>query len=80
MDRALRRGEWTMEETCSPDTADGTYEMFRDRIVFTWFNGLELAFAYTVDAEGNLTLMPEPGMPDGDAFVWSTEPWDRVSD
>jgi TRAP-type C4-dicarboxylate transport system substrate-binding protein len=76
----LNGGEWTMEESCASDIADGTYEVFRDRVVFTWFNGFEQAFAHTVDNDGTLTLTPEPGMPEGDAFVWSTKPWERVGD
>ncbi len=76
----LSGGQWTMDESCSSDIADGTYEMFRDRIVFTWFNGLELAFAYAVDSDGRLTLTPEAGTPEGDAFVWATNPWERVDD
>jgi hypothetical protein len=69
-----------MGESCDSDTADGTYETFRDRIVFTWFNGLELAFAFAVDSDGRLTLTPEAETPEDDAFVWATSPWDRVED
>ena len=48
-----------MNESCTSDTGDGTYQMFRDRIVFTWFNGSELAFAYAVDSDGRHTLTPD---------------------
>ena len=69
-----------MNESCTSDTGDGTDEMFRDRIVFTWFNGLELAFGYAVDSDGRLTLTPEAETSEGDAFVWATNPWARVND
>jgi hypothetical protein len=69
-----------MGESCDSETVDGTYEMFRDQIVFTWSNGLELAFAHTIDSDGRLTLTPEAETPEGDAFVWATNPWERVND
>jgi TRAP-type C4-dicarboxylate transport system substrate-binding protein len=74
-------GEWRLEEECS-DSANvygGTYEVFRDQVLFTWYDGLELAFTYAVDGS-NLVLTPEPGTPDTDAFVWSAKTWERVDD
>jgi hypothetical protein len=72
----LDRGRWTLTQTVTGDVTDGgSYEEFRDRVVFTWDAGLVLTFTYTIDEAGNITLTPVEPMPDGDAFVWSTKPW-----
>ena len=76
----LDGGEWRLSEDCPENVYGGTYDVFRDRVAFTWFDGMELAFTFTVDDAGNVTLTPEAGTPDGDAFVWSSQVWERVSD
>jgi TRAP-type C4-dicarboxylate transport system substrate-binding protein len=76
----LDNGHWSLAQTAGPGVDGGTYEEFRDRIVFTWDAGLELTFTYNVDDDGNLTLSPVQPMPDGDAFVWSTKTWIKTTD
>ena len=76
----LDDGRWSLSQTVDSEVDGGTYEEFRDRIVFNWDGGLTLTFTYTTDEDGNLTLIPVQPMPDGDAFVWSTETWTKTTD
>jgi hypothetical protein len=76
----LDNGRWSLAQTADHGVDGGTYEEFRDRIVFTWDNGGELTFTYNVDDAGNLTLSPVQPMEVGDAFVWSTKTWIKTTD
>lgn len=76
----LDNGRWSLAQTADHGVDGGTYEEFRDRVVFTWDAGLELTFTYNVDDAGNLTLSPVQPMEVGDAFVWSTKTWIKTTD
>ena len=71
---------WEMEETSSSDTGEGTFEVFHDTVTFTWSDRSELTFTYTSDDDGNLTLVPQGSMQEGDVFVWTTKQWVLISD
>jgi TRAP-type C4-dicarboxylate transport system substrate-binding protein len=75
----LDEGRWSLSQTADHGVDGGSYEEFRDRIVFTWdAGGPPLTFTYTVDGDGNITLTPVEPMENGDAFVWSTKTWTKV--
>ena len=81
----LDDGVWRMTQ----DAADGkseaclgdrcTYEIDGDHIVFTW-DGAKFNFTFTTDQVGSLHLQPDGTMDRGDAFVWSSKPWDQIED
>lgn len=74
----LRDGEWSMSQSTDPETAHGTYSVFRDNIVFEWVGGPTLEFTFLTDDDGNLTLTAVEPMDPGDRFVWSFYDWIRV--
>jgi TRAP-type C4-dicarboxylate transport system substrate-binding protein len=74
---SLDDGIWTWPDEC--DTDDCTFVVDGDRIVFYWHKvGAVLKFTFTTDADGTLHLHPLAPMDPGDAFVWSTEPWEKI--
>lgn len=70
---------WEMEETSSSDTGEGTFEVFHDTVTFTWSDRTELSFTYSSDDDGNLTLVPQGSMQEGDVFIWTTKQWVLIS-
>jgi TRAP-type C4-dicarboxylate transport system substrate-binding protein len=73
----LEDGRWTLSQSVDSEFDTGTYEVFRDRIVFDWDTGPKLSFTYIANSHGDLTLKPIQPMEAGDAFVWSTKKWVR---
>jgi TRAP-type transport system periplasmic protein len=73
----LEGSRWTLTQSVEPELYTGTYEVFRDRVVFDWDTGPKLSFTYIANSHGDLTLKPIQPMPAGDAFVWSTKKWVR---
>lgn len=81
----LDDGIWTIHEVRpnvaadEQDTGDGTFAVDGDRITFDWpHEGLVLEFTFTTDEDGTLHLRSAGRMATGDAFVWSTRPWERI--
>ena len=54
--------------------------VFHDTVTFTWSDRSELTFTYASDDDGNLTLVPQGSMQEGDVFVWTTKQWVLISD
>jgi TRAP-type C4-dicarboxylate transport system substrate-binding protein len=78
----LKNGKW------NPGTrGGGTYSVDGNHIVFVppsypGYNGPvgPLRFTFSVDDRGDLHLAPVEPMDDGDAFVWSSKVWTKISD
>jgi TRAP-type C4-dicarboxylate transport system substrate-binding protein len=65
------------EVSCNTD--DCTFVVDGNRITFNWpHEGLVFEFTFTTDDDGTLHLRPAGRMATGDAFVWSTRPWERI--
>ena len=76
---SLENGRWALSQTAEPGVDGGTYEQFRDRLVFHWdAGGPSLTFSYSLGPGGDVALTPVEPMAAGDAFVWSTEAWTRA--
>jgi TRAP-type C4-dicarboxylate transport system substrate-binding protein len=81
MTLTLDDGTWALvvrsEGMDKLDATDEEFEVAGDRITFNW-DGAQLVFTFSVDAEGNLELTPVEPMPAGDQFVWSTHPLAKI--
>jgi hypothetical protein len=66
-----------MHETSSSDTGHGTVVATADHAEFHCDLDT-FTFDIARDADGTLHLTPVDGLPPGDVFVWSTEPWTLV--
>lgn len=79
MTMKLEQGTWTMGRDNSSETSSGTFTIDDGRITFDWpEERTTLVWSYVVDAAGTLTLAPVDVDDEGDRFVWSTKPWQRI--
>jgi hypothetical protein len=81
MTLTLDEGTWDLTvRSEGEDYVEASQEQFDvagDRITFNW-EGAQLDFTFSVDAEGNLELTPVEPMEAGDQFVWSTYPLAKI--
>ena len=70
--------------TCQLDADDGysdtcTYVVDGDRMVVDWASGVgPFEYTFTQADDGTLQFRPAGPMPDGDAFVGTTKPWEKI--
>jgi hypothetical protein len=82
MTLTLDEGKWDLtvrsEGEESLEATDEQFDVAGDHITFNW-EGAQLEFMLSVDAEGNLELTPVEPMEAGDQFVWSTYPLVKIN-
>ena len=78
----LDKGNYTVVNTKDPDSGEGTYSVYRDRIEFTFIDGTVLTARWSFE-DGRLRFedvsLP-PGAP-GTRYaraMWSSHPWTKV--
>jgi TRAP-type transport system periplasmic protein len=78
----LDKGNYTVVNTNDPDSGEGTYSVYRDRIEFTFIDGTVLTARWSFE-DGRLRFedvnLP-PGAP-GTRYaraMWSSHPWTKV--
>lgn len=78
----LRAGRWehnVRDAIRAADYGGGSYQVEADLLRLAWDDGgATMSFRFTADADGNLTLKPEPGTSIEDAFVIASQRWDRI--
>ncbi|GAA1974445.1 TRAP transporter substrate-binding protein DctP [Microbacterium pumilum] len=74
----LRDGGWTMAEDDEPGRSGGSFAADASTITFQW-GPRSLSWSYAVDPSGAITLTPLQVDDVGDVFIWSTEPWQKIS-
>ena len=73
----LSDGGWVMKEDDDPGAYGGTFTADDSTISIQW-GPRTLIWSYTQDPSGALTLSPLAVDDEGDVFIWSTEPWQKI--